>query len=76
MKPSPCMLPNGWRADGGWCEESCGVVDCRGVGPYGEMDGGPRWRGFNVTPRDYAVGADCVPVECSVVAGDVPQEWL
>ncbi len=57
------MLPNGWRADGGWCEEECGVVNCRGVGPYGEMDGGARWRGCNVVPRDYAVGPDCLPVE-------------
>ena len=76
LVPSPCMVPNGWRADGGWCEEECGVVDCKGIGPHGEMDGGPRWRGFNVGPREYMQGADCVPVECSVVAGDVPQEWL
>jgi hypothetical protein len=76
LVPSPCMIPNGWRADGGWCEEECGQVDCRATGPLGLPDGGPRWNGFNVMPREYAVGADCVPVECSVVAGDVPQEWL
>lgn len=56
--------------------DACGVVDCRGIGPYGLPDGGPRWRGFNVTPREYAVGAACVPVECGVAAGDVPAEWL
>jgi hypothetical protein len=76
VQPEPCMMPNGWRAGGGWCEEACGVVDCKGVGPYGREDGGARWRGFNVTPREFAVGADCVPVACGVVAGDVPQEWL
>ncbi len=76
LQPSPCMIPNGWRSDGGWCEEECGIVNCKGVGPYGLPDGGPRWRGFNVTPRDYATGPDCVPVECGVQAGDVPSEWL
>lgn len=79
LQPAPCMIPNGWgrAADGGWCEEECGgPVDCRFGGPYAEADGGPRWRGFNVGPREYATGAACVPVECSVVAGDVPQEWL
>lgn len=79
LQTSPCMIPNGWgrAADGGWCEEECGgEVDCRAIGPYGEQDGGPRWRGFNVTPREYAVGAACVPVECGVVSGDVPQDWL
>ncbi|MDX2014179.1 MAG: hypothetical protein SFW67_28530 [Myxococcaceae bacterium] len=68
----PCMIPNGWRADGGWCEEACGVVDCRMV----ESDGGSRWYGFNVMRREQATGSACVPVECSVVAGDVPQDWL
>ena len=33
---------------------------------FARADGGPRWRGFNVTPREYAVGTACVPVE----------EWL
>lgn len=74
MIDSPCRIPNGWRSDGGWDESS--PVDCRFSGPYGEADGGPRWRGFNVGPSQYAAGADCVPVECSVVAGNVPQEWL
>lgn len=79
LQPSPCMIPNGWgrETDGGWCEEACGQVDCLCGGPVTVVDDGtPRWRGFNVCPRQYAVGAACVPVECSVVAGDVPQEWL
>lgn len=76
LQPAPCMMPNGWRADGGWCEEDCGIVDCRCSGPYGLPDGGPRWRGFNVCPRQYASGGACVPVECGVSAGDVPSEWL
>lgn len=56
--------------------DTCGEVDCKFTGPYGLADGGARWRGFNVGPSEYAVGTACVPVECSVVAGDVPQEWL
>lgn len=74
--PSPCMIPNGWKnsTDGGWDEST--PVDCQFTGVLGLPDGGPRWRGFNVGPRELAQGADCVPVECSVVAGDVPSEWL
>jgi len=56
--------------------DTCGTVDCYGIGPYGTSDGGPRWRGFNTTPREFAVGSACVPVECGVSAGDVPSEWL
>ena len=75
LAAQPCMIPNGWKgADGGWDET--GQVDCLFTGPYGLPDGGARWRGFNVGPREYATGGACVPVECSVVAGDVPQEWL
>lgn len=74
MQPSPCMIANGWgrAADGGWCEEECGQVDCRRM----LSDGGSRWFGFNVMPREEASGAACVPVECGVVAGDVPSQWL
>lgn len=66
--------PGGYRA----CEpgDTCGEVDCKFTGPYGLSDGGARWRGFNVGPREYAVGTACVPVECGVVAGDVPAQWL
>lgn len=75
LVPSPCMLPNCYtRPDGGWDDDA--VVDCRGTGPYGEADGGPRWRGCNVTPREFSVGPSCLPVECSVVAGDRPEDWL
>lgn len=72
LQLSPCMIPNGWRSDGGWCEESCGLVDCQRT----QSDGGLRWFGFNTMPANEAAGAACVPVECGVVAGDVPQEWL
>lgn len=78
LQPSPCMIPNGWRQDGGWCEEACGQVDCKFSFPssFPYDDGGYRWRGFNAYPRAAASGAACVPVECSVVSGDVPSEWL
>jgi hypothetical protein len=56
--------------------DTCGEVDCKFTGPYGTEDGGARWNGFNARPRVYSVGAACVPVECGVVAGDVPAEWL
>jgi len=46
-----------------------------GLAEVGKL-GGPRWRGVNVGPREFAVGSQCLPVECSVVSGDVPQEWL
>lgn len=75
LQPAPCMLPDVWKnsPDGGWVE--IGEVDCKGIGPYGLSDGGPRWRGYNVTPREYAVGADCLPSACVIVSGD-PIEWL
>lgn len=75
LQPAPCMLPDVWKnsPDGGWVE--VGEVDCKGIGPYGLEDGGPRWRGYNVTPREYAVGADCLPSACVIVSGD-PIEWL
>lgn len=73
-QPLPCMLPLCLGSDGGWDDKA--VVDCRGVGPYGEQDGGPRWRGCNVTPVAYAVGSACVPTECGVVGGgDIAGEW-
>jgi len=66
----PCVIPDCWTlSDGGWNDDA--VVDCRGTGPFGVFPGGePRWRGCNVTPAQFSTGAACVPVECSVVAGD------
>lgn len=72
-----CLLtgsPTGYRTCA--AGDTCGEVDCKFNGPFAQADGGARWRGFNVGPREYAVGTACVPVECSVVAGDVPSEWL
>lgn len=71
----PCMVPDARLADGGWDDNATGI-QCRAAGPYALPDGGARWIGVNVFPREYAVGAECLPVECSVVAGDVPSEWL
>lgn len=65
----PCVIPDCWTlSDGGWDDNA--VVDCNGTGPFGTQDGGPRYRGCNVTPAQFSTGAACVPVECSVVAGD------
>lgn len=66
----PCVIPDCWTLpDSGWNDDA--VVDCRGTGPFGVFPGGePRWRGCNVTPAQFSTGAACVPVECSVVAGD------
>lgn len=73
--PSPCVIPNCWTlSDGGWDDNA--VVDCDGTGPFGLQDGGRRYRGCNVTPTQFSAGAACVPVECSVVAGDNPPDWL
>lgn len=75
--PSPCMIPDARLEDGGWDDNApAGAIDCLFTGPYGLPDGGPRWNGVNVRPREYAVGSQCLPVECSVVAGDIPHEWL
>lgn len=71
----PCRIPNCWTLrDGGWDDSA--VVDCRATGPSGLPDGGPRWAGCNVLPAGHAVGAECVPVACSVWAGDEPTEVL
>ena len=72
----PCVIPDCWTLpDGGWNDDGPEVA-CYGTGPFGTMDGGPRWRGCNTTPATYATGAACIPVECSVVAGDNPIDVL
>jgi len=65
----PCVIPDCSLSDGGW-DDNGPEVDCRGTGPFGISDGGPRWRGCNVTPATFATGSACIPVECSVVSGD------
>ena len=71
--PAPCALPL-CLTNGVWDDNA--VVDCRATGPYGEADGGARWRGCNVTPVEFSTGSACVPVSCSVVAGDdIAEEW-
>ena len=74
MVTAPCAIPLCLGSDGGWDDNA--VVDCRATGPFGEQDGGPRWRGCNATPSQYTTGAACVPVECGVLAGDdLVEEW-
>jgi hypothetical protein len=71
----PCVLPNCFVGDGGsWVDTA--VVDCKTAGAYALEDGGGRWIGCNVSPAKYASGNQCLPVECSVVAGDDPIDVL
>lgn len=71
----PCVIPNCWIGDGGsWVDDA--VVDCGGTGPFGTQDGGQLWRGCNVSPAQFSSGTQCIPVECSVVAGDDPPSVL
>lgn len=61
----PCVVPNCWTlADGGWNDSA--VVDCLVPGRFG----GQIWAGCNVYPAAGSTGTQCVPVECSTVAGD------
>ena len=74
LAESPCAIPLCLGSDGGWDDNA--VVDCRATGPYGEQDGGARWRGCNATPSQHTTGAACVPVACGVLAGDdLVEEW-
>lgn len=70
---SACVIPDCRRVTGrlGW-DSNHEAVDCLGVGPLGEADGGPRWRGCNVGPRQYMRGAACLPSRCTVIAGEDP----
>lgn len=58
------LLPSGW-------DEQHAPVDCLAGGPYSQ-GGPPRWRGCSVMAAEYAVGAECLPALCSVVAGEDP----
>jgi len=76
LVPSPCMVPNCWVGDGGTWQDDA-VVDCRWPKPNTDGTSGPlTWRGCNVGPAATAVGTQCVPTECSVIAGDFPPDWL
>lgn len=57
------------RDEGGRWDDKHAPVDCLGVGPFGNQDGSPRWRGCNVTPREYATGAACLDAPTDVVLG-------
>ena len=75
LVPQPCVVPNCWTGPGGAWDDNA-VVNCKGTGPYALPDGGPRWRGCNVLPAQYATGPACLPSACGVVAGDSPFEDL
>lgn len=64
----PCVIPDCTGPDGGW-DDSAGepghmpAPNCKRI-----EDGSPRWAGCNVYKQ--WTGTQCIPVECSVVAGD------
>jgi hypothetical protein len=65
----PCTIPACFSDAGAWLDDGP-EVDCRGIGPYGLPDGGPRWRGCNTGPTQFTIGSQCLPVECGTLAGD------
>lgn len=71
----PCVIPDCYtRPDGGW--DDTAVVDClrtQDVPGGGQVT---RWAGCNVMPTSASSGTQCLPVECSVVAGDNPIDVL
>lgn len=82
LQPLPNMIPDCRGPDGGWDDNAgdpghIAAPNCKFAGPYALPDGGPRWAGCNSLPAQYASGNACLPVESSVVAGDlINQEWL
>jgi hypothetical protein len=82
VQPLPNMIPDCRGPDGGWDDEAGEVghiaaPNCKFGGPYGLPDGGPRWAGCNSYPAQFASGNQCLPVESSVVSGDlINSEWL
>jgi hypothetical protein len=56
----------------GW-DERHAPVDCLAGGPY-SRGGPPVWRGCSVFAAEFAVGSECLPSRCSVVAGEDPLE--
>jgi hypothetical protein len=71
----PCMLPNCYTLpDGGW--DDTAVVDCQKTDAVFGGGQTTHWAGCNVIPASQASGTACLPVECSVVAGDNPIDVL
>jgi hypothetical protein len=71
-RPNGCLVPDcrGW---GGW-DEHHAEVDCRGTGPLGLPDGGPRWLGCVSEPAEAMTGKACLPSVCALAAGVDPLE--
>lgn len=82
LQPAPNMMPDCRDGDGGWDDNAgepghIAAPNCKATGPFGLPDGGPRWAGCNSFPREYMQGPACLPVEASVVAGDILEmEWV
>lgn len=70
-----CVIPDcrTYLGRGAW-DDNHTEVDCHFVGPYSQ-DGGPVWRGCSVGAAQYAVGSECLPVQCSVIAGEDPTAY-
>ena len=85
VETPPCVVPACVASDGGWdwlmgepghephpdCLATYPVVQ----GPRGE-DLGTLWPSCRTFDARYAVGTQCIPVECGVVAGDDPVDVL
>lgn len=80
VEPPPCALPMCWFTAGavdiatpGTWDDNAGAPghnpapDCKTTRT---LDGGAVWGGCNVIQGAFAVGTQCLPVECSVLAGD------
>lgn len=70
-----CVIPDcrTLLGRGAWDEQHA-PVDCLAGGPYAPPDAGPVWRGCTAFRAAHAVGFACLPVRCSVVAGENPLE--
>jgi hypothetical protein len=65
-----CVIADCREPDGTWNDKHA-PVDCRAGGPFHSKDADAgRWFGCNRIPREHARGTQCVPIPCTVLAGD------
>jgi hypothetical protein len=65
-----CVIADCREPDGTWNDKHA-PVDCRAGGPFHSKDADAgRWFGCNRIPREHARGTQCLPIPCTVLAGD------